>query len=764
MEIDADVAQRQFDEVTMAGRNGINLSAEVDSHCVRWRIHITNSGSNRRTVPAGSLSAGLVPAMMPGTLAQWVATALIGLACCGAMEVPMPHGGSARSGRVVGMAGFACLASAAAGAGWAVGRLQDLTDRLAKRARVAPDGGHSSCLEEMAMSHLTQGDGADDYAQLSRDLRALIVSPDVGFVRPPPKQRRRGNGRLVQGQDAMVPVLDDKLRHLLGAIEVHATPEKSPTACLRADDRYHLSDATERAILDMLELHHGGTLPQWRNSRIEAFNSIAARAKALDARIKAVASPAPDPVVKLGRIREVNVALLVLLVDALDWPDKLLPMGFLVGFRVVGIIPDSGVHRPLDPPPLGDLQAFQQHHDTTMATNVQWAADVAKTVSTNAKRAMRDKAHPERLATLHEVWDATMKEVKGMWMGPGLTLDELLDQYGNVDGSRPQNGPKGTLNARVMMRHGVYQGYKQKKDNKGRPMFGEDGQPVLVRKLRCIDDARTSLSNSCQYTYETNEGRPTPRMVLSTDDMRAAYRQIPCSQPGHTMVCIYKFGKNAGPRFFPVHDFNFGHVSSVVTYNRCPELLVHAARKLFLCVTEHYFDDYVVCDVIPQAGHSSERLCRLGHSRAQQAISAVHKAGACCWSLTRAPRRRPRMFSSGFKHTWRELRTSSSRRWSSPRVSGDSKGSLRSSPSAEQLTSSARRKLRCCWASCSSCAGTRSVESGGQRCNRCSRGPTSRLTCSPGVAPPLRQRRPLTSRCASCTTFCACCWRTFPLW
>ena len=48
-----------------------------------------------------------------------------------------------------------------------------------------------------------------------------------------------------------------------------------------------------------------------------------------------------------------------------------------------------------------------------------------------------------------------MKEVKGMWMGPGLTLEELLDQpwsyldqpwsyrrYGNVDGSRPENGPK----------------------------------------------------------------------------------------------------------------------------------------------------------------------------------------------------------------------------------------------------------------------------------------------------------------------------------
>ena len=136
------------------------------------------------------------------------------------------------------------------------------------------------------------------------------------------------------------------------------------------------------------------------------------------------------------------------------------------------------------------------------------------------------------------------------------------------------------------------------------------------------------------------------------------------------MVCIYKFGKNAGPRFFPVHGFNFGHVSSVVTYNRCPELLVHAARKLFLCVTEHYFDDYAVCDVIPQAGHSSERL---GHSRAQQALSAVHKAVGLLLEPDKSAPQRTRMFSSGFKHTWRRLRTISNRRWSSPRVSGDSR-------------------------------------------------------------------------------------------
>jgi hypothetical protein len=89
-----------------------------------------------------------------------------------------------------------------------------------------------------------------------------------------------------------------------------------------------------------------------------------------------------------------------------------------------------------------------------------------------------------------------------------------------------------------------------------------------------------------------------PELAIGTDDMRSAYRQIPCSQQGYTVVCVYTFGKNPGPRFFPVYGFNFGHVSSVVQYNRAPELLVHAARKLFLCVVEHYVDDYATIDVV----------------------------------------------------------------------------------------------------------------------------------------------------------------------
>jgi hypothetical protein len=138
------------------------------------------------------------------------------------------------------------------------------------------------------------------------------------------------------------------------------------------------------------------------------------------------------------------------------------------------------------------------------------------------------------LELLQAVAAATEKEVRDCWMGPGMTLQELIDKYGQ---------PDGTLKARV-----------------------------------------------------------------GTDDMRSAYRRIQCSQQGYTVVCVYTFGEQPGQLFFPVYGFNFGHVSSVVQYNRAPELLVHVARKLFLYVTEHYVDDYATIDVVGRRNTKSDNV------------------------------------------------------------------------------------------------------------------------------------------------------------
>ena len=53
----------------------------------------------------------------------------------------------------------------------------------------------------------------------------------------------------------------------------------------------------------------------------------------LEARIKTASGERVEAVVKLEGVRMMNVALLVLLVDVLEWPDTQLPAGFLDGFQ-----------------------------------------------------------------------------------------------------------------------------------------------------------------------------------------------------------------------------------------------------------------------------------------------------------------------------------------------------------------------------------------------------------------------------------------------
>ena len=527
---------------------------------------------------------------------------VLAMASVGAMPPPRAMGGHLAGPAATGAAAIAVLAAAEATAQW--------TKESQGPAKRACAQSTTSCLHAMRLGHLVDGDAEDDYKRLAQDLRAMVMSPEVRFIRPAPKPKRAGGGKLALGADALVPVLNDKMKHLVQAIHTHSQQGMNPSALAGLQRKAQLSAVVEKTIEDMLELHDKGQLPAWRSERIARFQSIVQRSLSLDARIKDSEIQA-EAVIKLGHVRTINVALLVLLVDVLEWPDTTLPNGFLHGFPVVGVIPDSGVHRPFDPTQLRNLGEFHEQSEKVMATNVSWATEVARTVGKYATSAQSGPASgdSDRLELLRAVAAATEKEVHEGWMGPGLTLQELIDKHGR---------PDGTMNARVMVRHGIYQGERHVTDKSGTKIKGVDGLYLMERKLRCIDDAKTSLSNICQYTYETvslcsfalaghvaevvhrmctEKGIRMPELAMGTDDMRSAYRQIPCSQQGYTVVCVYTFGKNPGPRFFPVYGFNFGHVSSVVQYNRAPELLVHAARKLFLCVVEHYVDDYATIDV-----------------------------------------------------------------------------------------------------------------------------------------------------------------------
>ena len=125
--------------------------------------------------------------------------------------------------------------------------------------------------------------------------------------------------------------------------------------------------------------------------------------------------------------------------------------------------------------------------------------------------------------------------------------------------------------------------------------------------IRAIDDGRSNGANIATSMEETvttphfiypalaaraaaehasARGLPPPDMRMVLLDLASAYRTIPTSQPWFTAVAFYN-PRRLRPEFFYLPGHNFGLVSSVVNFNRFPELVVVAARAMFAVWAEH---------------------------------------------------------------------------------------------------------------------------------------------------------------------------------
>lgn len=108
---------------------------------------------------------------------------------------------------------------------------------------------------------------------------------------------------------------------------------------------------------------------------------------------------------------------------------------------------------------------------------------------------------------------------------------------------RNKHGRGVNMRCRVLRRHGVIQGTKQEKVASGSEsnLTNSNGSPLMVAKIRMIDDSKRSLSNSmlhrccesiapCRFTYLAYvadepvtqcaaANRAVPKLVCSIDNM-----------------------------------------------------------------------------------------------------------------------------------------------------------------------------------------------------------------------------------------------------
>mmetsp|Transcript_4196 Transcript_4196/g.13022 ORF Transcript_4196/g.13022 Transcript_4196/m.13022 type:complete len:120 (-) Transcript_4196:30-389(-) len=84
-------------------------------------------------------------------------------------------------------------------------------------------------------------------------------------------------------------------------------------------------------------------------------------------------------------------------------------------------------------------------------------------------------------------------------------------------------------------------------------------------------------------------------LLAGTEDIEAAYRRMPCSQPWYTIFAILD-PTTSQVVFFRLQGFNFGLKSAVVQFNRLSAFMCRDGVRFLALVVTNYFDDFCVVE------------------------------------------------------------------------------------------------------------------------------------------------------------------------
>ena len=268
-----------------------------------------------------------------------------------------------------------------------------------------------------------------------------------------------------------------------------------------------------------------------------------------------------------------NVAWAAMIIDAMEWPDIELPWKYVVGFEVVFDVADSGVFRA-DPQPASISEA------EFLANNTRAVKNISERIEKAAKA--DDEESKERR---FHCWKRTKEEIEEGLVWKPKSKAQMDRKY--------KRGKWRCIGRNAVLQKGKWRcidNGKSSKHNKATTMHeritcGRADFPIMVAR----EFARRMRSKQQRQAKGVHK-KPRLRLRHGTNDLRAAYRRVPTSQPEYTCVAVWD-NDNEKVVYCEVPGHNFGLTSAVVNFNRFPELATIAARRLLWCVTEHYYDD-----------------------------------------------------------------------------------------------------------------------------------------------------------------------------
>jgi len=406
-----------------------------------------------------------------------------------------------------------------------------------------------------------------------------------------------------------IPESDDKSRHLAAALEIQFPKEEG---------RYKISANCVQAV-DYILAVDAAKLANKRQTQVKRFEILARKCQGWDKRMKQHVK-SPETVQVLNK--NINVALVAVLIEAMDYPDKKLPLQLLEGLPICGDIDyDSGVYRPN--PSEENAGVFNIRFEEWNKTHDAWFVECSAQLSRAAERARREALAGDRtrLDTLHKIDRATKLEVQKGLMGPSLSEQELRVKYES----------NGALTCRIIPRFPVFQGSTDKRcaECDLETSACQDCKGLQMPKLRCCDNAKASGTNAntrlcenitgptfefparvCAYIAAecARKGISRPEVLLGLDDLFAAFRRVPSSQPEFTIVALYEFDSDS-VRFHEVFGMNFGLKAAPLQFNRVAELLCAVASCFGALPVDHYYDDFLLLCI---SGSDMKDPCQAG--------------------------------------------------------------------------------------------------------------------------------------------------------
>ena len=260
--------------------------------------------------------------------------------------------------------------------------------------------------------------------------RPMSSSGPGRFVRPP--QERLNPVGPVSPEDGAT---QERLHEIMSEhVRVSLSDSCSPPAFSELGE---LPEDCEAAIQGMFE--QGPDLPQWRKAQVQALRICAQKARSLgkgvglDQRLKIAAQP-PENVRLL--VRDINIAFVCVLIDALHYPDVKLPWLLASGMPIAGDITEhvSNVYQPVVHQET--QEEFAERWELFEDSHEQFLDDyercLLRQVRLAREEASADAANNKKLLHLQEVDKMTKAEVRKGLMGPRLSKRQLRDRYRDV--------------------------------------------------------------------------------------------------------------------------------------------------------------------------------------------------------------------------------------------------------------------------------------------------------------------------------------------